>query len=348
MVEISAILTTRNRAHLLPRVLSALAVQNIDAARFEIIAIDDGSTDATPQVLAHWETTLRLRIFRQNHAGLAAAKNLGVLVARSPIVVFLDDDDVVDEDLLRAHLAAHIRHPESTTAVLGHTRLSAGVADVPVMRHVTEVGCQLFSYGWMKEGQWLSHTEFWGGRSSCKRELLVQHGLFRPEFTFGCEDIELGWRLARHGLRVLYEPKARTSMIRSLTFDQFCARSYRQGRSQRVFAQLHQEADVRTYCEIDSALSNWPRQRMGYGAHLRWTRELDRLAINWTQVGLTIPKLFQQTLDTAYRTAFALSRAKGVMDMDAQLSRKPTEKIETGFRSLMEFGLQPLLGANVT
>ena len=78
----------------------------------------------------------------------------------------------------------------------------------------------------------LEYTAFWGGRSSCKRSLLVRHGLFHPDFRFGCEDIELGWRLARYGLRVIYTPCARSVMIRALTFDQFCARSYRQGRSQ--------------------------------------------------------------------------------------------------------------------
>ena len=313
-LEISALLTTHNRAHLLPRVLGGLAQQSLDRTRFEIIAIDDGSSDATPHVLAAWANRLPLRILRQKPAGLAAAKNLGVFAARSPIVVFLDDDDVAEPDLLFAHLAAHLAEPDPAVAVLGYTLLAPEISELPLMRHVTEVGKQLFDYTWMQPGQVLDHTAFWGGRSSCKRSLLVRHGAFHPDFRFGCEDIELGWRLARHGLRVVYEPRARAMMIRALTFDQFCARSYRQGRSQHRFASLHPDQAVRTYCEIDAALQAWGRQRLDYAAHLRWTRKLDRLATARQAAGLPAQPVLQQSLDAAYREAFFLSRAKGVAD----------------------------------
>ncbi|SFM72073.1 glycosyltransferase family 2 protein [Variovorax sp. OV329] len=338
-IMITAVLTTRNRAHLLPAVLAGLEAQTIAPQRYEIVAIDDGSIDDTPGVLAQWSSRLPLRVQRQKHAGLANAKNLGVLMARGPVVVFLDDDDVASPSLLAAHLAAHIRHPERPVAVLGHTRLSSAVESRPVMRHVTRVGCQLFSYGWMQPGQWLKHTEFWGGRSSCKRSLLVNHGLFRPEFSFGCEDIELGWRLARHGLQVVYEPKAQATMIRSLSFDEFCARSYRQGRSQYLFSQMHPQPDVRDYCEIDAAMANWPRQRMDYAARLRWTRQMDRIAIVRSEAGLPDHPVFQKALDEAYREAFALSRAKGVHDMSIEWRTRRTTPFEGGFRSLPEWGL---------
>ncbi|EGO97026.1 glycosyltransferase family 2 protein [Acidiphilium sp. PM] len=315
--EISALLTTHNRAHLLPRVLEGLERQSLAPSRFEVVVVDDGSADATPQVLAAWQNRLPLRVFRQNQAGLAAAKNLGVFAAQGPILVFLDDDDVAEQDLLAVHLAVHLAAPEQTVAVLGNTTLAPEIAAVPVMRHVTEVGCQLFSYGWMQPGQVLDHTAFWGGRSSCKRSLLVRHGVFHPDFHFGCEDIELGWRLARQGLRVIYEPRARSVMIRALTFDQFCARSYRQGRSQHRFARLHDDPKVRAYCEIDASENAWAERRQGYAAHLRWTRKLDRLAAARQAAGLPAHPLLQQTLDEAYREAFFLSRAKGVADAAA-------------------------------
>jgi glycosyltransferase involved in cell wall biosynthesis len=313
-LEVSALLTTYNRAHLLPRVLEGLSQQSLDASRFEILAIDDGSSDTTPEILATWQKRLPLRVIRQNHAGLAVAKNLGVFAARSPILVFLDDDDVPEPHLLKAHLAAHLAHPDPATAVLGHTTLAPEIAIHPVMRHVTEVGCQLFSYGWMQSGQVLDHTTFWGGRSSCKRSLLVRHGVFHPEFRFGCEDIELAWRLKTHGLRVVYEPFARSIMIRALTFDQFCARSYRQGCSQQLFARLHDDPEVRTYCEIEPAEKLWAQQRMSYANHLRWTRKLDHLASSRQAIELPISELLQETLDKAYRKAFFLSRAKGISD----------------------------------
>lgn len=337
--EISAILTTHNRAHLLPRVLEGLARQSIDHSRFEVLVIDDGSSDDTPRVLAAWRDRLPLRVVRQDPAGLAAAKNLGVFMARASILVFLDDDDVAEPDLLLAHLAAHLAAPDPAVAVLGYTTLAPEIASLPIMRHVTEVGCQLFSYGWMQPGQVLDHTAFWGGRSSCKRSLLVRHGVFHPEFRFGCEDIELGWRLARHGLRVIYEPRARAVMIRALTFDQFCARSYRQGRSQHRFARMHGDPQVRAYCEIDAAEEAWARRRLDYAAHLRWTRKLERLATARDTAGLLVHPLLQQTLDQAYREAFFLSRAKGVADAATLAGDEAARPAGDRPSCMLEYGL---------
>jgi glycosyltransferase involved in cell wall biosynthesis len=323
MPEISALLTTRNRAHMLPRVLDGLRRQTIPPSRFEIVVVDDGSADGTAEVLRRYANSLPLRIFRQRHSGLAEAKNLGVFAARSPIVVFLDDDDVADPNLIATHLAMHIAYPQTATAVLGHTRLAPDVLRFPVMRHVTEVGYQLFSYDWMRPGQILGYTELWGGRSSCKRELLLRHGAFNPIFRFGYEDIECAWRLAPHGLQVIYEPAASSTMIRAISFDDFCTRSYRQGRSQLEFALLHPDPKIREYCEIDVSIAAWRKHWRDYAAILRRTRELDRLANIRLEAGFSIPILFQKRLDAAYRFAFFLSRAKGV---DDGLALRPTDQ----------------------
>jgi glycosyltransferase involved in cell wall biosynthesis len=322
MAEISALLVTHNRAKILPRVLDALQHQTLASSRFEILAID-GSTDETSAVLRRYTDRLPLRVFRQRDSGLSAAKNLGVFAARSPIILFLDDDDVADANLMRAHLAAHIAHPQTEMAVLGHTRLAPDVVRFPLMRHVTEVGCQLFSYDRMRPGQIFGYAEFWGGRSSCKRELLLKYGVFNPAFRFGYEDIECGWRLAPHGLRVLYEAAASSTMIRAISFDDFCSRSYRQGRSQFHFASLHPDPKIREYCEIEISLAAWRKHWRDYAAILRRTRALDRLANIRLEAGFSIPISFQKRLDAAYRLAFFLSRAKGVADA---LALAPAER----------------------
>jgi hypothetical protein len=332
MIEISALLTTRNRAHLLPRVLDALRHQTLEPSRFEVIAVDDGSTDDTSTLLHRYAKSMPLRIFRQRHSGLAEAKNLGVFAARSPLVMFLDDDDVAAPDLVAVHRAKHTAHPDNAIAVLGHTRLAPDVVRFPVMRHVTEVGCQLFSYGGMQPGQILGYAEFWGGRSSCKRELLLRNGVFNPAFRFGCEDIECGWRLTPYGFRVIYEPAAVSTMIRAIGFDDFCMRSYRQGRSQFHFASSHPHPEIRKYCEIDVSLDAWRQHWRNYAAVLRRTRELDRLANIRLEAGLTLPITFQAQLDDAYHRAFLLSRAKGVADASSLAPVKASDRSLDGKR----------------
>jgi len=312
MLEISVILPTRNRSHLLPLVLDALKRQSLPQSQFEIIAVDDGSTDNTPEVLNRSCADLPLRVFRQRHAGLAAAKNLGIFASRGPILLFLDDDDVADPHLLSTHVAAHRLHHELEVAALGYTCLAPEVAQSPLMRHVTQVGCQLFSYGWMKPGMVLDYTAFWGGRSSCKRGLLIERGIFNPIFAFGYEDIELGWRLARFGFRVVYEPAAVSTMIRKLTFRDFCGRQLRQGRSQRMFASLYPSPEIRKYCEIDDGLILWKRNAGRFAQYMRWVERLDRMATVRAQAGRPMDPRAQGTLDDAYRAAFMLCRAKGI------------------------------------
>jgi hypothetical protein len=180
------------------------------------------------------------------------------------------------------------------------------------MHHVTQAGCQLFAYGWMTPGMMLDYTCFWGGRSSCKRSLLVEHGIFNPNFTFGCEDIELGWRLKSVGLSVVYEPAAKSTMIRRLTFHDFCNRQRRQGRAQRRFAQIHPDSEVRKYCEIDSGLDIWEEHATHSAAYLRWVESLDHVATVRSAAGLALEDSFLAVLDREYRTSFALCRAQGI------------------------------------
>jgi GT2 family glycosyltransferase len=338
--EISAILTTHNRAHLLPRVLEGLVSQRLSAERFEVIVIDDGSADETQAVLQGWETRLPMRVLRQNPSGLAAAKNLGVFASRAPLIVFLDDDDVADPGLLVGHLAAHLRHPDVNVAVLGYTGLAPEIATLPIMEHLTGVGGQLFCHGWMQPGQMLTFREFWGGRSSCKRAFLVEHGVFNPVFRFGCEDIELAWRLSKVGLRVVYAPAARAMMIRGLTFRDFCRRSHRQGRSQWVFATLHGTQEVRDYCEIDRALAVWPKVSPDFAAILRWAEALDAMML---ARGPTAPKLeatSQAELDEAYSTAFFLCRAKGIAEAASlPLAFRRPEDLQIARMGFLDWGV---------
>jgi hypothetical protein len=166
----------------------------------------------------------------------------------------------------------------------------------------------------MQARQRFGFGEFWGGRTSCKRSLLIGQGVFDPAFRFGCEDVELGWRLDPHGLQVIYEPAARSRMIRGLTFDAFCRRSIRQGRSQWLFAALHDAPKVREYCEIDRALAVWADAKGDFAAILRWAEGLDRMMLRRGPDAPALSAASQAELDEAYRQAFFLCRAKGIAD----------------------------------
>jgi glycosyltransferase involved in cell wall biosynthesis len=255
--EITVVIPTRDRAELLAASLGSLVAQSLETERFEVVVVDDGSADETRGVCSAYASRLALRSLHVAPKGIAVAKNLGLFAARAPIVLFFDDDDVADPQLLSKHLATHRSHPANDLAVLGRTTWHASLEVTPLMRYVTDVGCYLFAYPHLDDGDVLDYRHFWGGRSSCKRAFLLEHGIFDQDFVFGCEDVELGYRLARHGLKVVYDAAALSHMARPLDFAAFCARRERQGRSQFHFARKHPCAEVQAYCEVTGADARW-------------------------------------------------------------------------------------------
>jgi glycosyltransferase involved in cell wall biosynthesis len=160
MPAISVVLATLDRAELLAGTLESLEAQTT-ALDHEIIVVDRGSTDSTPEVCLPRARAGRLRYRRFARVSRALAKNAGLLAARAPLVLFLDDH-VAAPDLLEQHVRSHQTHPEQAVAVQGATR------------------------------QW-----------SCKRQFLLDHGIFDPAAAATREEAELTSRLAPHGFRVV-------------------------------------------------------------------------------------------------------------------------------------------------
>jgi glycosyltransferase involved in cell wall biosynthesis len=274
--RISVVVPTFNRAELLEGSLESMLHQTLRPAEFEVIVVDDGSTDETAAVCQLFESRLQLRHVRIANSGISAAKNLGLFLSEAPLTLFFDDDDLADPALLRAHLDVHALHPDANVAVLGYTTWDPRLEITPVMEYVTEIGQLLFSYPNLADGQLLDFRNFWGGRSSCKRAFLAQHGVFNQDFPAIIEDIELGYRLSKHGLRVIFSGQARSYMNRPVTYEQFCSRCERQGKAHRLFSQLHPDREVLDYCRVDDALERWKEAREALPAQVERVATLER------------------------------------------------------------------------
>jgi len=317
---LSVVLCTYNRAELLLRTLDSLCRQSLDKALFEIVVIDDGSTDDTRQVVQAYESQLPLRYSRQRNAGLGSARNHGIFLSRGEILVFHDDDDVAGPRLLEEHLETHRRYPEARYGVLGYTGLDASIAHDPLMRFASRSGF-LFSYPTVKNGDVLDFRYFWGGCSSCKRELLLDYGVFNPVFRFGCEDIELGFRLSRHGFQVVYNARAASYMVRGIGFDGFCRRLRLQGQSSYVFSRLHRERVVQECTDVIGAKDTWAKIRLKYDAVLRAGRELDRIARLRVECGLVMDEADTKLLHHCYVAAFRASKIRGIVEKADEMAQ---------------------------
>jgi GT2 family glycosyltransferase len=103
-LPVSVIVCTRNRAQYLHTCFESLALQNCDTL-FEVVVVDNGSTDNTAAVIQEWcRKDARFRTTREPRVGLSAAKNTGVRLARGRLLLFTDDDVVVDQHWIRTYV----------------------------------------------------------------------------------------------------------------------------------------------------------------------------------------------------------------------------------------------------
>jgi glycosyltransferase involved in cell wall biosynthesis len=115
---VSVIICTRNRSSSLARTLQSVAqAAQAVAETWELIVVDNGSSDPTPEVVAGFEDRLPVRLVSESRPGLSVARNAGVAASRGDYILWTDDDVVVDADWLRAWFAAFRERPDD--AVFG-------------------------------------------------------------------------------------------------------------------------------------------------------------------------------------------------------------------------------------
>src|SRR5262245_30450924 len=274
---ISVLIPTYNRAPLLRRSLESLVNQTLPPDDFEVVVVDDGSTDATSVVCEEFASRLRLHYYYMQKSGNPAAKNLGVFAAAGPLLFFFDDDDIATRTVLEEHLRAHSQHPGENVAILGYTCWAPELHVTPVMEYVMDIGQLLFAYKGLRHGQELDYTFFWCGRISCKRSLLVKHGVYNQSLPSIIEDVELGYRLARFDLRVIYSRQAVSHMVRPVTYDEFCRRCERLGAALSLFNRLHPGPVVERYCKVTAAKTKWEEVKKVLGMGFYRVREIESL-----------------------------------------------------------------------
>lgn len=117
--EVTLVLNTYNRSDLLPRAITAVTAQSVGG--WELVVVDDGSTDDTPTVLAALADD-RIRSTRHPNMGLTASRNAGAQLARGEWIAFIDDDDEIEGDWWK--LLGSAITPEVGIVFAGHHRVT--------------------------------------------------------------------------------------------------------------------------------------------------------------------------------------------------------------------------------
>ena len=288
--RISVVIPSFNRRQTLERVLEAYERQTPEAPPFEVVVVDDGSTDDTAELLAsRHPNRYRLRHAVQDNGGPARARNRGLELARGDLVLFTGDDVEPTPDLLAEHARAHEEHATSTAIVLGLTRWHPEAEATATMRHVDGLGAQQFSYRFMKDGEEYDFRHFYTSNVSLRRSLLDREpSYFATDFPAAAfEDAELAYRLSLHGGRIFYHPAAEAFHHHQYTARGFFRRQQRCGEMavllHRKQPQLEKWLGVRelTWLRVQTAAVGGDRQRLLSGLAVEldsWERRLLDLA----------------------------------------------------------------------
>ncbi len=200
---LSVVTPTYNRQLVLEKCLQALENQQFSdkspVTGYEIVVVDDGSTDGTVAWLQSNPATFpHVRLVQQAHAGIAAARNLGVESAKGDIIVFVDSDLMVTERFLEAHSEGL---EERQKQAEGDRVFTYGrVIDTCNFEDPTSEPYKLTDF---------SAAYFETNNVAIARKWLIDAGLFDTQFNqYGWEDLEMGVRLKQMGIKLVKCPEA--------------------------------------------------------------------------------------------------------------------------------------------
>ncbi|MBN2145986.1 MAG: glycosyltransferase [Anaerolineales bacterium] len=232
MPEFSIIIPSFNCSAALKQTLRALEEQASLLENFEVIIIDDGSTDDTIAWLKQASFPFLLQFLQQANRGPGAARNRGAEVAQGDLLIFLDADMIPALDFLQAYREGYESHPNAVLVgrILAWPEAYPTLFDrVVSMEDYRDLGSDLFSLSFYH----LVSCNF----AIYKTEFDALGGF--DESLRMTEDTDLGYRAWQQGVEMIYCPGAVGYHNHSRTFTQRCAQFYASARWTAALVHKH-------------------------------------------------------------------------------------------------------------
>lgn len=232
-MDISIIIPNYNRKDSLRQCLESFFNQDYPQENFEIIVVDDGSSDGTEQMLKELSKERpNLRYFSQSHKGPAAARNLGIKYAKADIIGFTDNDCILKSDWIRKMVSAH-RLEDGVMATGGLTRVNP--------YNIKAVVSQSLSDGAIKttiNGK--SEIIFFPTCNVSFKKNYLNGEEFNELFPLPAgEDLEFSWRLYKKGNRFLHRQDIEIFHNCHPNFKSFLRQAYMYGRGNFLVQHIH-------------------------------------------------------------------------------------------------------------
>jgi glycosyltransferase involved in cell wall biosynthesis len=186
-LSVSIIIPTYNRSDLLGRAIESVLAQTYK--NFNIIVVDDGSTDNTPSVVEIFGTAVSY--IRQQNQGPSAARNRGISEATGDLVAFLDSDDRWFPEKLEKQVALFMEDQHLGLVGSGYVRNGVGTEQLLLMTH------DVRTLGRIEYDELMVHNMIATSTAVVRRECLSEQCHFETKLRFG-EDWDLWMRIAAH------------------------------------------------------------------------------------------------------------------------------------------------------
>jgi glycosyltransferase involved in cell wall biosynthesis len=230
-MRFSVIVPTFNRLPLLRQCLGALLRQQYPD--YEIIVVDDGSTDGTGETVRHEFPSVRY--LRQSPSGPAAARNRGIEASGGEAVAFTDDDCLAPPNWLACLADGLARHPE-VAGVGGRLLAPPHLRETNVLAQYEEyIGRTMYRTGERESVGGFDCPAGGTNNMAYRRAALKAVGGFDEAFRYPAgEDADLKWRLAEAGARFLYLPVELTH-LQPYAWPGFRRQQFVRGRGRTLF-----------------------------------------------------------------------------------------------------------------
>jgi glycosyltransferase involved in cell wall biosynthesis len=226
MINVSIIIPTYNRSKILIKTLKALENQSYPKSNYEVVIVDDGSTDDTNlQVkIFQFKSDLKIRYFRLNHISACHARNIAIINAKYDLILSIDDDIIATPNFIDEHVQYHKDYNlKKDIVVLGYITWPPECKVSSFMSYIIEKG-PLYGYALIKDEFDVPFSYLYGANFSIDKTVLLENGMLDEKLPNFFRDTELGYQLKKRGFKIILNKKAVAYHCHPITISSFMKR----------------------------------------------------------------------------------------------------------------------------
>ncbi|MBU0686811.1 MAG: glycosyltransferase [Candidatus Margulisbacteria bacterium] len=245
-VVVSVVIGTYNQKEVLRKTLRSLFEQSIAYDLYEVIVVDSSSTDGTEEMIRSLNPHCDLEYIKQPNLGKGAARNRGIKEAKGDIIIITDADIIANDRLVEEHLLIQTKYKNVITEGLEYNfkNIKGNLKDPNNLEpYIKEK---------IKPLQKIRWSYFLTGNLGAKKKTLLEAGLFDEDFTgYGWEDIELGYRIHKMGVPIIYLPTAINYHYHPVSDEETVNRKYNMGKSAARFYLKHPNFEIKMFLGLN-------------------------------------------------------------------------------------------------